>query len=359
MSLLLPSDDTLYAALVARDAAYDGHAFVGVTTTGIFCCLSCPARKPKRENSRFFASVAACFEAGFRPCQRCRPLELFRRRDPLVADLLDRLDQAPETPWCEDAIAALGYDASTVRRAFKRAFGMTFLELARVRRLGQGVGRLATEEKVIDAQMAAGFGSSSGFREAVGRLLGETPAALRGRTLLFADWVETPLGAMLAVSDTQALHLLEFFDRKALLAELTRLRTLTGSGITFDRTAVHDQVTGALSTYFATGIAPQSLRLAPAGSPFNRRVWAALRELSPGETLSYGALAESMATPGGARAVARAVGANPIALFIPCHRIIGQDGSMTGYGGGLWRKRWLLTHEARVRNHVLPSETIQ
>ncbi|MET2714056.1 helix-turn-helix domain-containing protein, partial [Klebsiella pneumoniae] len=144
-------------------------------------------------------------------CLRCRPLERLGTQGPLVSDLLQRLGRQPQRRWFEDDLAALGYDPSTVRRAFKREFGVTFLEMARLRRLGQVAERLSSGARVIDAQLDASFDSDSGFRSAFARLLGEPPSQLRGRELLKADWLQTPLGAMLAVADAQALHLLEFF----------------------------------------------------------------------------------------------------------------------------------------------------
>jgi AraC family transcriptional regulator of adaptative response/methylated-DNA-[protein]-cysteine methyltransferase len=134
----LPDHDTLYRALLDRDPTYDGHAFAGVTSTGVFCRLTCPARKPNIENTRFYDSVAACFEAGFRPCLRCRPLEPVGQREPMVSALLRQLEDDPERVWSEDHLMALGYDPSTVRRTFKRHLGLTFLDMARLRRAGRG-----------------------------------------------------------------------------------------------------------------------------------------------------------------------------------------------------------------------------
>ncbi|HCT4468205.1 TPA: bifunctional transcriptional activator/DNA repair protein Ada [Pseudomonas aeruginosa] len=346
--LPLPDDDTLYAALLARDPAYDGFAFVGVKSTGVFCRLTCPARKPKRENTLFFDSIKGCVEAGFRPCLRCRPLERLGTQGPLVSDLLQRLGRQPQRRWFEDDLAALGYDPSTVRRAFKREFGVTFLEMARLRRLGQVAEWLSSGARVIDAQLDASFDSDSGFRSAFARLLGEPPSQLRGRELLKADWLQTPLGAMLAVADAQALHLLEFFDRPALSGELKRLQKSSGSSIGFGRFASIDRIEAELADYFGGTPVRFQTPLALNASAFTRTVWQALREVPCGSTQSYAGLARSIGSPSSVRAVARANGANQIAIVIPCHRVIGSDGSLTGYGGGLWRKRWLLEHERRM-----------
>lgn len=343
----LPDDDVLYQALLTRDPAYDGFAYVGVSSTGVFCRLTCSARKPKRENVTFFDSIAAALEAGFRPCKRCTPLALPGEQDPLVQDLLAALDAEPERRWSEDDLVARKLDPSTVRRTFKRQFGLTFLEMARLRRLGRGLDRLAAGERVIQAQMEASFASGSGFRAAIARHLGTTPSQVHRRALLRADWLETPIGAMLAVADEHGLHLLEFVDRPALPGELTRLKARTDSEIVMGRNPALDRIEAELADYFAGRSLHFTTPLVEAGSVFTRRVWDALREVPAGETRSYAALAVSVGQPSATRAVARANGANQIAIVIPCHRVIGSDGSLTGYGGGLWRKRWLIEHERR------------
>ncbi|MET0505397.1 MAG: trifunctional transcriptional activator/DNA repair protein Ada/methylated-DNA--[protein]-cysteine S-methyltransferase [Luteibacter sp.] len=344
----LPDHETLYRALLDRDPAYDGHAFVGVASTGVFCRLTCPARKPLLENTRFYDSVAACFEAGFRPCLRCRPLDPVGQREPMVSALLKRLEDDPGRVWSEGDLAGLGYDPSTVRRAFKRHLGLTFLDMARLRRAGRGMDRLAMGAAVIDAQQSAGYESGSGFREAVVRLLGDVPVALRGRELLKADWLESPIGTLLAVADDHALHLLEFFDRTALPNELKKLREATRSSITFGRTPVIDRIEAELREYFAGTRTSFETPLALHGSVFTRAIWDELVAIPPGTTRSYAQIAHAAGRHTAVRAVARANGANQLAIVIPCHRVIGTDGSLTGYGGGLWRKDWLLRHERNV-----------
>lgn len=345
--MLLPSDDTLYAALLDRDAAFDGRAWVGVTSTGILCRLTCPARKPMRANCRFYASLAEGLAAGFRPCLRCKPLS-DPLHDPLVARLLALTEADPARRWRETDLTAMRLDPSTVRRSFRRAMGMSFLDYARMRRLQAGFTTLAEGGKVIDAQLDAGFSSPSAFRAAFARLLGQAPGDFATEALLRADWIDTPLGSMVAVTDQRALYLLEFIDRKALPAELRALARASKGRIGIGSTLVTDQLRRELGAYFRGEAAPFTTPLSPLGTPFQRGVWARLRQIPPGRTLSYSALAKSLGRPEAVRAVARANGANPISLLIPCHRVIGADGSLTGYGGGLWRKDRLLAIERLI-----------
>jgi len=345
----LPDPDTLYEALLRRDDRYDGRAYVGVSSTGVFCRLTCPARKPKREHCAFFPTIAECLEAGYRACKRCHPMQPSASADPSIAVLLAALDAEPNRRWSESDIVALGYDLSTVRRSFKRQFGLTFLEMARHRRLREGFDMLARGRAVITAQHEAGFDSPSAFREAFARLLGCAPGALNPAAALRASWIATPLGDMLAVSSRTHLHLLEFIDRKGLPRELERLRADTPGGLGIGRFEPTEQAATELAEYFA-GVRPRfDTPLALHGSAFSREVWHELRAIPAGETRSYLDIARRIGRPSATRAVARANGANQIALLIPCHRVIGADGSLTGYAGGLWRKQRLLEIERHYR----------
>ena len=346
----LPDDDTLYQALLSRDTAYDGRAYVGVSSTGIFCRLTCPARKPKRENCSFFNDIQNCIAAGFRPCKRCRPLA---QPDPALTRLTDALDRDPTRRWSETDIIGMGLDPSTIRRAFKRTFGMTFLDMARQRRLAHGFSALG-QGKVIDAQLDAGFDSPAAFRAAFAKLTGASPSSFKSDALLRADHIQTPLGAMIAVCDKHALHLLEFADRKALPTELQRLRRGTKGNVGVGRFAITDQVEHELGRYFAREDDNFTIPLALHGTPFTRDVWQTLRQIPAGETRSYSQIAAAIGAPQAIRAVARANGANQIALIIPCHRVIGADGALTGYGGGLWRKQHLIDLEKHYAQRKTP-----
>ena len=345
--LLLHDDDTLFAALIARDPAYDGFAYVGVTTTGIFCRLTCPARKPKRTNVVFFACRDAAQDAGFRPCLRCKPLDPNRPTSAALKELRDRIGAEPERRWSAADLKALGYDPSTLRRAFQREYGVTFAQYARSQRLGLAVGRLQRGGSVLDAQLDAGYESGSGFREAIGRLIGDAPVRTAARPILAARWLDTPIGAMLAVADETGLHLLEFAERQALPREIARLKERVGP-ICFGQSKVIEALEHQLGQYFSGRRATFDVPVVQRGTAFEARVWEALQQVPSGQTRPYGEIARSIGRPDAPRAVARANGANQVAILVPCHRIVGADGSLTGYGGQLWRKQWLLEHERRM-----------
>lgn len=352
MMFTLPDPDTLYQALLERSPAYEGRAYVAVATTGIFCRLTCPAPKPLRQNCRFHDTPAACLAAGFRPCKRCNPLGEIA---PDHAALLEALRQDPARRWREADLIHLGHDPSTLRRAFRRQFGMTFLDMARQARLAAGATALAEGAPVIAAQLEAGFDSASGFRAAFQRLTGIAPGRMEAEALLKAAFLDTPLGGMVTVCDDRGVYLLEFTSRRALSREMRALAVATKGRIGLGRTAMTERLEAELTAYFAGDRAAFTLPLTPLGTPFQRRVWQELQRIPAGETVSYATLAARIGRPTATRAVAAANGANPVALLIPCHRVIGADGQLTGYGGGLWRKERLIALE---RTHAGRRESL-
>ncbi|WP_194096746.1 bifunctional transcriptional activator/DNA repair enzyme AdaA [Marivivens aquimaris] len=349
MLFKLPDFDTLYDALLRRDARFDGQAYVGVASTGIFCRLTCPARKPLRSNCQFFATPQECFDAGFRPCKRCHPVKPAAETDPVIGALMAALDAEPDRRWSEDDVVAMGFDSSTVRRTFRRQYGMTFLQMARARRLRDSYRALAKGHKVIDAQLEAGFDSPSAFRSAFVAMLGVAPSEMKSDSRLKADFFETPLGPMIALADDNALRKLEFPERKGLAEQLRKIHKAEGA-LGFGRTAIHDQTEDQLRQFFAGELEQFTVPLASDyGTAFQQQIWAALRAIPAGETRSYGELAADIGRPTATRAVANANAQNQIALIIPCHRVIGADGTLTGYAGGLWRKQKLIEIERQFR----------
>jgi len=344
---LLPPSETMYRALVNRDPSFEGIFFVGVRTTGIFCRPTCTAKKPARENVDFFPTPGEALHSGYRPCLRCHPMDPDKRPPRLIERLRTEVERAPDGRLTDKELAAMAIDPSTARRQFKRHYGMTFQAYHRARRMGLALREVHKGARVEEVRNGSGFESESGFREAFTRIFGEPPTTAKTRGGLFAQRIETPLGAMIAVADDEGLRLLEFIDRRATERELStlrkRLRTNVVPGEHRHLTATRQQ----LDNYFSGKQLEFDIPMAPVGSDFQLRAWKILRSIPVGETRSYSWMAERLGDRNARRAVGRANGTNMICIVIPCHRVIRADGTLCGYGGGLWRKKWLLDHERR------------
>jgi AraC family transcriptional regulator of adaptative response/methylated-DNA-[protein]-cysteine methyltransferase len=195
-------------------------------------------------------------------------------------------------------------------------------------------------------QAAQHIESAAAFEQLFLRATELDPARLRPDADYRASWIDTPLGPLITLSSETGLHILEFPERRALPGELRRLLGATGA-VTLGASQITDQAAYALELYFSGQDAAFDMKIAPQGTEFERLHWTALRAIPAGQTRSYAKMAEALGRPGAHRAVGRANGANPLAIVVPCHRLVASDGSLTGYGGGLWRKRWLIDHEAQ------------
>jgi len=344
---LLPPPETMYRALIDRDSSFEGIFFVGVRTTGIFCRPTCTAKKPARENVDFFATSNEALHGGYRPCLRCNPMDPDRRPPKLVERLRAEVERAEDGRLTDKELAAMSIDPSTARRQFKRHYGMTFQAYHRARRMGLALREVHKGGRVDHARNGRGFESESGFRDAFTRIFGRPPTAAKAQAGLFAQRIETPLGAMLAIADDQGLRLLEFVDRRAMERELSILRKRLGTNVVPGEHRHLDAVRSQLADYFSGKNLEFEVPLAPVGSPFQLRAWELLRSIPLGETRSYSWMAKQLGDVEMRRAVGRANGENMMCIIIPCHRVIRADGSLCGYGGGLWRKKWLLDHEQR------------
>ncbi|MBA3273831.1 MAG: bifunctional transcriptional activator/DNA repair protein Ada [Chthoniobacterales bacterium] len=344
---LLPPADTMYQALLNRDASFEGIFFVGVRTTGIFCRPTCSAKKPARQNVDFFPTTSEALHGGYRPCLRCQPMDPDKRPPKLIERLRAEIEKAPGGRLTDKELSALEIDPSTARRQFKRHYGMTFQAYHRARRMGLALREVRKGGRVSEAKEESGFESDSGFREAFARIFGEAPTGAKERSALFAERIETPLGTMLAVAGDEGLRLLEFTDRRALQRELTILRQRLRTNVVPGEHPYLDTIRAQLAAYFSGANLDFDVPLAPVGSEFQMRTWQLLRAIPKGETRSYSWMADELKIPGARRAVGRANGTNMLCIIIPCHRVIRADGTLCGYGGGLWRKKWLLEHERK------------
>jgi AraC family transcriptional regulator of adaptative response/methylated-DNA-[protein]-cysteine methyltransferase len=344
---LLPSFEAMYRALVNRDPSFEGIFFVGVRTTGIFCRPTCTAKKPARENVDFFATPSEALHGGYRPCLRCHPMDPGKRPPKLIERLRAEVERAPGGRLTDKELAAIAIDPSTARRQFKRHYGMTFQAYYRARRLGLALREVRRGGRVDEAKNGSGFESASGFREAFTRIFGDPPTAAKSRAPMFVERIETPLGGMIAVADDEGLRLLEFADRRATERELSILRKRLRTNIVPGEHPHLETIRSQLADYFSGRKLEFDIPLAPVGSAFQLRAWEILRSIPVSETRSYSWMARRLGDENARRAVGRANGTNMICIVIPCHRVIRADGTLCGYGGGLWRKKWLLDHERR------------
>jgi AraC family transcriptional regulator of adaptative response/methylated-DNA-[protein]-cysteine methyltransferase len=346
---LLPPTETMYRALVNRDASFEGIFFVGVRTTGVFCRPTCTAKKPARENVDFFATPGEALHGGYRPCLRCHPMDPDKRPPKLIERLRTEVEHAPGGRLTDKELAAMAIDPSTARRQFKRHYGMTFQAYHRARRMGLALREVRRGRRVDEAKNGSGFESASGFREAFTRIFGDPPTAAKSREPMFVERIDTPLGTMVAVADDKGLRLLEFADRRATERELSILRRRLRTNIVPGEHRYLDAIRSQLADYFSGKKLGFDIPVAPVGSDFQLRAWKILRSIPVGETRSYSWMAERLGDRNARRAVGRANGTNMICIVIPCHRVIRADGTLCGYGGGLWRKKWLLDHEQKWR----------
>ena len=344
----LPTADEMYRVLLARDTAYDGIFFTAVKTTGIFCRPSCPARKPERKNVEFYPSAREALAHGFRPCNRCRPLEHPGQTPEPIRRLLKEIEQDSTQRLRDRDLRARGLDPTLLRRWFKEHHGMTFQAYHRARRLANAMGQLAGGAEIAQTAFGSGFESLSGFQEALRRITGRSASQSRDAMVVHLSRVLTPLGPMLMGTTAEGACLLEFSDRRMLETQLRRLARQLDCVFVPGPTEIGKQLESELQEYFSGTLREFRTPLVTPGSKFQQRVWTALHGIEYGSTRSYAEQARMIDAPTAVRAVARANGDNRIAIVIPCHRVVGSDGTLTGYDGGLWRKRWLLNHEGVV-----------
>ena len=336
-------------AFLERDPAYDGVFVTGVRTTGIFCRPTCVAKKPRPENLSFFGDAKEALDAGYRPCLRCRPLEAVGASPEWLQPLLEAVEADPARRWSDDEIRSRGLSPERVRRWFKSHHGMTFQAYHRARRLGSALGHVQGGSSVGRAAFEAGYDSLSGFQEAFRHYFGATPTRLGDATVVRVDRIATPMGLMLAAATDHELVMLEFVDRRMLPTQVRRIRERLGAVFVPAGNEVIAAARSTLDAYFRVRVRAFDLPLRPCGTPFQLDVWGALREIPYGETTSYAELARRVGRPAAVRAVGRANGMNALAIVVPCHRVVGADGKLVGYGGGLWRKRRLLDLEQGAR----------
>lgn len=340
------SDDARWAALTGRDGRADGAFWFGVVTTGIYCAPSCPARRPRRENVRYFDAADAAARAGFRPCKRCRPDHPPGQR---IADICRWIEARDEMPDLAAMAREAGLSAGHFHRIFRRALGVTpkaFTDAVLARRVRAG---LDGGSSVTGAIYDAGFAGASAFYQAAGARLGMTPTTWRkGGAGVRIRWAvgEGALGKVLVAATERGICAIALGDDAGdLVGDLGRRFPKAAIEPAEPGSAFDGWVQRTIALVDRPG-AGFGLPLDIQGTAFQEKVWRALRAIPPGDTATYAGIAAAIGRPGAARAVAGACAANPVAVAIPCHRVVRANGELSGYRWGVARKRALLEKEA-------------
>lgn len=337
--------DEYYEALVNRDTQYVGIFYVGVTTTSVFCIATCRARKPKKENVVFYPNFTEALKNGFRPCKICKPTINSHEAPSEVEKAIALVRENPKEKISDYRLRQEDISPDKLRRWFKKQYGITYHAYQRMYRINNAYKELKDGKKRDEAAYNQGFESLSGFHYTYKKLIGDSPSNSKNRNVILINRLTTPLGPMIICATDIGVCLLEFTDRKMLETEFKDLQKMLKAEILIGENAHIKKAKTELAEYFSGSRTVFSVPMHRVGSSFQQMAWDGLMEIPYGTTRSYEEQAQSLQEPTAARVVARANGYNRISIMVPCHRIIGKDGHLTGYGGGLERKKWLLDFE--------------
>lgn len=337
--------EAYYEALIERNPEYIGIFYVGVKTTNVFCISTCRARKPKFENVLFYTTFKDALDAGFRPCKICNPTENSNKAPEQVQRAMKLVRDRPKDKTSDYQLRQENISPELIRRWFKKHYGMTFQAYQRMYRINNAFTELKDGKKSLDTAFDTGYDSLSGFGYTYKKLIGSSPKNSFNQQVVLINRLTTPLGPMFVCATDKGICLLEFVDRRMLETEFRDIQRLLKSKIIAGENSHIKQAKKEIQEYFDGHRKQFDVSLHTPGTEFQNTVWSCLKRIPYGETISYQKQAEMLYKPEAVRAVASANGFNRIAIIIPCHRVIGKNGNLTGYGGGLERKRWLLGHE--------------
>jgi AraC family transcriptional regulator of adaptative response/methylated-DNA-[protein]-cysteine methyltransferase len=339
--------EIMYKAIIEKDTSFEGVFFTAVKTTGIFCRPSCTARKPKLENIEFLKTTKECILKGYRACKVCNPLDTLNQTPKEFQQIINELRLNPSLKFKDYDLKQKGIEPSQIRRWFLKNHGITFQAYQRMSRINSAFKKIQNGESVTHTAFDSGFESLSGFGNSFKNIFGVSPKHGKKQNIIDLKRIETPLGTMIACATYQGICLLEFTDRKMLVTELKSIAKLLNATIIQGQNKHFDTLETQLCEYFKSDRKVFSVPLHTPGTDFQNKVWNALKQIPYGQTKSYQEQAIIVKSPESVRAVANANGMNRVSILIPCHRVIGSDGQLTGYGGGLWRKKYLLELEEK------------
>jgi len=337
-----------YQALLNRDSKYIGIFYVGVKTTSVFCIATCRARKPKKKNVVFYKTYAQALKNGFRPCKICCPTENSNKTPKQVTEAIQLVKDNPKEKVSDSLLRGHKISPDIVRRWFKKTYGITFHAFQRMYRINNAYKELKDGKKTTETAYDLGYESLSGFGYTYKKLMGQSPTKSKSKKILLINRLTTPLGPMFVCASDRGICLLEFTDRKGLENEFSSLQKQLGAELLIGENTVIKRLKKELQEYFNGQRTQFTIPLDTPGTAFQKEVWQTLQAIPFGTTSTYQQLAIKLNNPKTVRAVGRANGQNRISIVLPCHRIIGKNGHLTGYGGGLERKKWLIEFEKNV-----------
>lgn len=342
------SADIMYQASFDKNPDFEGVFWMGVKTTGIFCRPTCTARKPKPENVEFFRSAKEAILKGYRPCKVCKPLENPDETPEYIQKILEELREDPSLKFKDSDLVERGVEPANARRWFQKNHGLTFHAFQRVFRLNTAFKKIQQGENIMETAYDSGFESLSGFNESFKSIFGASPKNSKNQKIIDLKRIETPIGTMYAAAVEEGICMLEFTDRKMLETEFKDLAKSLNATIVQGENRHFKTLEKELSEYFQGYRKNFTVSLSPVGTDFQKSVWQVLMKIPYGETWNYKKQSEVLGDVKKVRAVANANGMNKISILIPCHRVIGSNGTLTGYGGGIWRKQKLLELEKSI-----------
>ena len=337
--------DTYYQALLNRNQSFVGIFYVGVKTTSVFCIATCRARKPKLKNVEFYTHFKEALDNGYRPCKICRPTENANQAPDQVEEAIKMVKDNPKEKITDYRLRQAQISPEVVRRWFKKNYGLTFHAFQRMYRINNALIELKNGKRTSETAFDTGYESLSGFGYTYKKLIGQSPQNSVDENLILINRFTTPLGPMFVCATDRGVCLLEFVDRRMLETEFKDLQKLLKVKIIAGENQHIKQAQKEIAEYFNGQRKHFTVPLHTPGTEFQNMVWEGLIKIPYGTTSTYQEQAQKINKPNAIRALASANGFNRVAIIVPCHRVIGKDGNLRGYGGGLERKRWLLEHE--------------
>lgn len=320
-----------------------GIYYAGIKTTSIFCISTCRAKKPKKQNVVFFTTIKEALTYGYRPCKLCRPHESSFELPEQVKQVLKLIKEYPKVKIKDSDLRRKNIQPEFVRRWFNKNYGITFQGYQRMNRINNAFKEMKNGKSITEVAFESGYESLSGFGYTFKKLVGSSPQ--KSNNIILLNRLTTPIGPMFIGATDEGVCLLEFTDRKMLETELKDLQRLIKAEILLGENSHIVQAKKEIEAYFNGKLKQFTVAIHSPGTDFQVRAWNLLKEIPYGKTTTYMEQAKKTGNTNSVRAIGTANGSNRIAIIIPCHRVIGKNGKLVGYGGGIERKKWLLNFE--------------